>query len=159
MTTSDRKWQELLDQAIADAAVAHQGQKTKDGLPYILHPLHVMQQVPEHEPMKRIVAVLHDIVEDCDLWTIERVSQNYGVLVAAAVDGLSRRDGESYDDMLVRCKSHPISTEIKLLDLRHNSDLFRQQRLNDRDLRRVQKYHRARVYLQGPGIEAPRTET
>lgn len=157
-TTDQNTARRLLGRAIADASVAHEGQYTKDGLPYILHPLHVMDQFTDS--VEKIVAVLHDVVEDCDEWTVARVLENYGPLIAAAVDALSRRkeQNESYDDMLVRCRAHPLATRVKLADLHHNSDMFRLPKLSDKDLCRVNKYHRARVYLQSIGAERPDTE-
>ena len=52
-----------LEKAIAIAAEAHAGATDKAGAPYILHPLRVMLKV--NSPEERIVAVLHDVVEDC----------------------------------------------------------------------------------------------
>ena len=51
-----------IEKALQIAARAHEGQKDKDGQPYILHPLRVMNAV-EDEPVK-VVAVLHDVIED-----------------------------------------------------------------------------------------------
>ena len=50
-----------IEKALQIAARAHEGQKDKDGQPYILHPLRVMNAV-EDEPAK-VVAVLHDVIE------------------------------------------------------------------------------------------------
>ena len=47
-----------IEKALQIAVRAHEGQKDKDGKPYILHPLRVMNAV-EDEPAK-IVAVLHE---------------------------------------------------------------------------------------------------
>lgn len=52
-----------LERAMEIAAKAHAGVIDKAGGPYILHPLRVMMKA---EPMEaKIVAVLHDVVEDC----------------------------------------------------------------------------------------------
>ena len=56
---------QTLERAIAIAAAAHAGQLDKGGAPYILHPLKVMLRMTSLE--ERIVAVLHDVVEDCGL--------------------------------------------------------------------------------------------
>jgi len=53
-----------LERAIAIAAEAHAGQVDKAGAPYILHPLRMMLSVSSID--ERIVAVLHDVCEDCD---------------------------------------------------------------------------------------------
>jgi len=53
-----------LEHAIALAALAHAGQAGRQrGVPYILHPLRVILDLEGAE--ERIVAVLHDVVEDC----------------------------------------------------------------------------------------------
>lgn len=51
-----------LERAIRIAAKAHRGQQDKGGAPYILHPLRLMLQCDRDTD--RIVAVLHDVVED-----------------------------------------------------------------------------------------------
>ena len=60
-----------LERAIVIAAEAHAGMKDKGGAPYILHPLRMMLSVPSEE--EQIVAVLHDVCEDCPGWTFERL--------------------------------------------------------------------------------------
>ena len=52
----------LLEKAIELAVIHHKGQKDKAGHPYILHPLRLMMSVDDID--EKIVAVLHDIVED-----------------------------------------------------------------------------------------------
>jgi GTP diphosphokinase / guanosine-3',5'-bis(diphosphate) 3'-diphosphatase len=54
-----------LETAIALAAAAHAGQTDKAGQPYILHPLRVMLCMQTNA--ERMVAVLHDVVEDTPL--------------------------------------------------------------------------------------------
>ena len=71
-----------LGRAIAIAAEAHSGQFDKAGAPYILHPLRVMLSLSTEE--ERIVGVLHDLVEDCEEWTFERLSHNHPDAVEAS---------------------------------------------------------------------------
>jgi hypothetical protein len=54
-------------------AEGHSGQTDKAGAPYVLHPLRVMLSVTTNE--ERIVAVLHDLVEDCPGWSFERLRE------------------------------------------------------------------------------------
>jgi hypothetical protein len=51
-----------LEKAIEIAARAHAGQIDKAGAPYVFHPLRLMLAVSG--PYERMVAVLHDVVED-----------------------------------------------------------------------------------------------
>jgi (p)ppGpp synthase/HD superfamily hydrolase len=52
-----------LERVIVIAAEGHAGVKDKGGAPYILHPLRMMLSLSS--PDERIVAVLHDVCEDC----------------------------------------------------------------------------------------------
>ena len=54
-----------LERAIALAARAHEGQTDKAGAPYILHPLRVL--LAQTTDPARMVAALHDVVEDCGI--------------------------------------------------------------------------------------------
>lgn len=64
-----------LEDAIILAINAHRGQVDKAGAPYILHPLHLMMQM--HSETAKIVAVLHDVVEDTPYTLDDLVAQGY----------------------------------------------------------------------------------
>ena len=51
-----------LERAIEIAVIAHKGQVQKNGLPYVLHPLRLAENVTSID--EKIVATLHDVVED-----------------------------------------------------------------------------------------------
>ena len=61
---------ELLGKAIEIAVDAHAGQFDKGGKPYILHPLHLMNQLMFDLELAQ-AAVMHDVVEDSDYYTLE----------------------------------------------------------------------------------------
>jgi (p)ppGpp synthase/HD superfamily hydrolase len=132
--------------AIGLAASLHEGQLDKGGQPYILHALRVMMQMDTHQ--EQIVAVLHDSVEDTHA-DIGGLKADFGGRVAEAIDALTKRKGESYDDYLCRVKSDELATKVKLADLKDNCDLSRLGRtptIADRE--RLDKYLRARAILQ-----------
>jgi len=58
-----------LEQAISIASLAHEGQVDKGGESYILHPIRVMMKLKDEK--QRIVAVLHDVIEDTDLTDVD----------------------------------------------------------------------------------------
>ena len=70
--------QEQLAKAIEIATKAHSGQFDKAGKPYILHPLHLMQQCL-FDPELAAIAVLHDVIEDSE-WTMDGLA-NQGFLM------------------------------------------------------------------------------
>ncbi|MBO7364144.1 MAG: GTP pyrophosphokinase, partial [Lachnospiraceae bacterium] len=56
---------ELTRLAADIAKEAHAGQTDRGGTPYILHPLHVADRMPDEK--RAVIAVLHDVLEDTDL--------------------------------------------------------------------------------------------
>ena len=130
-----------LEKAISLAAEAHNGQKDKNGAPYILHPLRVMARV--QSDTEKIAAVLHDTIEDTDC-TIEKLREKgYSEQVLEAIDCLTKRDGEDYDKYLNRSMSNPIAQKVKIADLEDNMDIRRFDVLKEEDLKRLNKYLRA----------------
>ncbi len=139
-----------VEDAIAFAAAAHAGQVDKAGKPYILHPLRVMLRMEGVE--RQVVGVLHDVVEDCGV-SLDEISVRFGEPVAAALDALSRREGESYDDFIERCGANDLARSVKWADIRDNSDLSRLDKITGADLQRVEKYRKASNRLTAIAME------
>jgi len=134
-----------LSDAIALATQAHRGQVDKGGQPYILHPLRVMLACQTEE--QRVVAVLHDVVEDTG-YTVSDIASEFGAKVANAIDALTRRRGEDYEAFIDRCAANPLSAFVKLADIGDNMDVSRLGREpNAADRTRLLKYGRARTLL------------
>jgi (p)ppGpp synthase/HD superfamily hydrolase len=130
-----------LERAIEIAAEAHSGHVDKAGQPYILHPLSLMFEFRDLDAM--ITAVLHDTVEDSDVTLGKLEEAGFSDAVVTAVDALTRRKDESYDEFISRLSSNPLARRVKLADLEHNMDLRRLQSLSSTDLERIVKYHRS----------------
>lgn len=133
------------------ALTAHEGQKDKQGEPYILHPLNVMMKMESEE--ERIVAILHDVVEDTE-HTLDDLQAELGLPdeLITAIDCVTRRHNEKYEDMIERVKTNKIATKVKIADLEHNMDLKRiknRRNLKSADLKRMQKYITAWTKLSG----------
>ncbi|HKS15365.1 MAG TPA: GTP pyrophosphokinase [Pseudomonas sp.] len=135
-----------LERAIAVAARAHEGQRDKGGSAYILHPLRVMMRVQTAE--QRIVAVLHDVLEDSGITLSDLAREGFKLKILAAVLALSRRKGETYEDFVVRVGDDPLARVVKLADLADNSDLSRIPCPGAADLDRLARYQQASAYLQ-----------
>ena len=84
-----------VEAAKALATRAHEGQTDKAGLPYITHPERVASRL--QSPEEQVVAWLHDTVEDTAI-TLTTIESQFGPETAAAVDAISRRVGEDWDD-------------------------------------------------------------
>src|SRR5215475_5504480 len=130
-----------LDKAILIAAQAHLGQRDKAGAAYILHPLRMMMRMESETAM--IAAVLHDVVEDSD-WTLEQLrGEGFSEEVLQAVDCLTSREGEAYDEFISRVRSSAIARQVKIADLEDNMNVKRIVEITPKDLARIEKYHRA----------------
>jgi (p)ppGpp synthase/HD superfamily hydrolase len=137
-----------LERAIAIAVAAHTGQQDKAGQSYILHPLRVMLAMASDD--ERIVAVLHDVVEDCPTWSFEQLrAEGFSDVVIDALRSVTKiSDAEDYDHFIDRAMANVIGRRVKLADLRDNADLSRLPAPTDRDLARVDKYRRAIVRIE-----------
>jgi (p)ppGpp synthase/HD superfamily hydrolase len=134
-----------LERAIALAATYHTGQEQKNGQPYILHPLHVMQQVTGLHA--KMVAVLHDTIEDTDMTPAMLTREGFPSEVILAVDLLTRKDGQPYDDYLAALAGNTLALTVKIADVRHNLDSTRLDSLSDHDVLNIRKYHAALRWL------------
>lgn len=134
-----------LERAISLAATAHAGQQDKAGLPYILHPLRVMMAV--HTVPERMVAVLHDVVEDTPVTLADLAAEGFADEVISAVDALTKREGESRLAAAARARAHPIARVVKLADLGDNMNLSRIPSPTEKDRQRMVEYEAVRRFL------------
>jgi (p)ppGpp synthase/HD superfamily hydrolase len=138
-----------LGRAIAIASEAFQNVTDRGGQPYILHCLHVMNQMPEHDHDLRCIAVLHDLVEDSPNWNFERLyRENFSDRVIDGIRLLTHDDSVPYDDYIEAIAVSHDATRVKLADLRHNSDITRIKGVRQKDLDRIAKYHRCYMRLR-----------
>ncbi len=136
-----------LERAIVVATEGHTGMTDKAGAPYILHCLRVMLAMSDTND--RIVGVLHDVVEDCAGWTLDRVrSEGFSEEVVGALDSVTKRDGEEYFSFVRRAAANPIGRKVKLADLKDNSDLARIGNPTQRDFDRIEKYRKAIAIIE-----------
>ena len=136
----------LLARAIAIAAVAHERQLDKAGAPYMLHPIRMMMRANTDD--ERIVAILHDVVEDSE-WTLDELAADgFPPHILAGIDGMTNRDGESYEAFIERAGRNPISARVKLLDLEDNMTITRLSEVTDKSVDRLKKYHRSYLRMK-----------
>ena len=135
-----------LQRALEIAISAHSDVIDKSGCLYIFHPIRlVLKAQSENE---KIVAALHDVVEDCDDWCFDRLrDEGFSDVVLDAIDRLTKRDGEAYADFIERCCGSLLSIQVKLLDISDNMDITRLPTMDDKDLERMKKYHKSRLRL------------
>ena len=144
--SSDLEWSTLLEKAILLAVQAHQGQRQKDGSPYILHPLHLMAQLDD--PAAQMVAVLHDVVEDTAVTMADLVALGLPEAVIAALQLLTHDEAMPYELYIQQIADNPLARQVKLADLTHNMDIRRLPVVTAKDRVRLQKYHQSWQFLQ-----------
>jgi (p)ppGpp synthase/HD superfamily hydrolase len=135
-----------LEDAIALAVEAHRGQRDKAGQTYILHPLRVMMRLETETA--RMVAVLHDVVEDSPFSLTRLRELGYPEAVLDALDGLTKREGETYEAFIERIRPNPLARQVKLADLEDNMDVRRLPTLTPKDAERLARYRAAWARLK-----------
>jgi (p)ppGpp synthase/HD superfamily hydrolase len=130
-----------IEKALQIAALAHEGQKDKEGLPYILHPLRVMQRLEGLEA--QIVGILHDVVEDTSVSMDDLRVAGFSEAILVAVDCVTHQKEQPYAEYVIRCKANPIARQVKLADLHDNTllsrTILRPTRI-DSDMHRIRRY-------------------
>lgn len=138
----------MLEKALQVATNAHKGQVDKGGNDYIEHPKAVAAMC--RTPEQKVVALLHDTVEDTPVTLQQLKELGFSKQVVDAVDCLTRRDNEDRKTYLQRVKSNALATAVKIADLEHNSTLSRIPHPTERDLARVARYKQELFFLQQP---------
>ena len=131
----------VLELAIAIAAKVHAGKVDKVGAPYILHPRRVMLKMETSE--EQMAAVLRDVVEDSDTTLDDLRNEGLADAVVDAVDAVTIRSGEFYDEFVRRAALKPIGRRVKLADLEDNRDRSRIANPTEENDGRLAKYKRA----------------
>jgi (p)ppGpp synthase/HD superfamily hydrolase len=134
-----------LEDAIALAVEAHRGQQDKIGQPYIVHPLRVMLRLDSEHA--RMAGVLHDLVEDTPYTLDDLRRLGYPDAVVVAIDCLTRRESETYEQFIERAGAHPLARRVKLADLEDNMDIHRLPSVTAKDAERLNRYLRARARI------------
>ncbi|MBP3890640.1 MAG: GTP pyrophosphokinase [Solobacterium sp.] len=136
-----------IKKAIKIAFDAHEKQKDKAGLPYILHPIHLAEQMDTEEEI--IVAFLHDVVEDSSYTFEDLESFGFSKEVMDALKLLTHAESIPYRKYIEEIKTNPLARKVKLADLAHNSEISRIENPTQKDYERIQKYAEAIQVLQG----------
>jgi (p)ppGpp synthase/HD superfamily hydrolase len=144
-----------LEEAILFAVTAHLGQKhVTTGLPYILHPLRVMNRVRRAggNETAMITAVLHDVLEDTDA-SAEIILEKFGKQVLDSVTVLTRPKGDSYTqfiNLIGSNRTREITVLVKLADIADNLELGKTNPLPDaaRQERLTKRYLAAQKHLK-----------
>ena len=133
-------YEALLKKAEDIATVAHKGQFDRCGVEYINHPRTIASYVDN--PKEKIVAWLHDTIEDTDI-TEADLRPVFGDEITDAVVALTKTEGEDYFDYISRVIKNPLSARVKIADLTHNMKPDRIPHPTEEDQKRMEKYKKA----------------
>ncbi|MEP1490143.1 MAG: RelA/SpoT family protein [Algibacter sp.] len=133
LSNDDKK---LIRKAFEVAVDGHKDQRRKSGEAYIFHPIAVAKIVAEEiglDATSIAAALLHDVVEDCEEYTITDIEQLFGETVAKIVDGLTKisslskeqdmdvsLQAENFRKMLLTLNDDVRVIIIKIADRLHN---------------------------------------
>lgn len=132
---------EQLELAERIARRAHAGQVDKSGVDYVEHCRRVAGKLTDEHA--RIVAWLHDVLEDTDACEDDlRLQFDDGIV--DAVVALTRREDEATEDYYARVRGNDLARQVKLADIHDNLDPLRLSALDSGTAGRlVIKYSKA----------------
>ncbi len=136
---------ELTKKAACLAFQAHFGQTDRAGFPYIMHPIHVAEQMTTEDTC--VVALLHDVLEDTDVTAEDLRREGFTDAQIEAVKLITHAEGTDYMDYVRGIKKNEIAKTVKLADLAHNMDRTRIRELSEKDEARYRKYQAAKALL------------
>lgn len=125
---------------------AHKDQVDKSGLPYVFHPFHLAEQMPDE--VTTVTALLHDVVEDTDYTLDDLRAMGFPSQVVEALALLTHDKAVPYLDYVDTIKFNPIARAVKLADLRHNSDTTRLDMVDNKARERLAQYAQAIARLE-----------
>ena len=139
---------EMLAQMIHIATSAHHGQFDKGGKPYILHPLRVMSFLKTDDEELQCIALGHDVIEDTKTTYAELREGGISERVIEGIKALTKQPGQTYDEYKEVVFANKDAMQVKLCDLRHNTDIRRLKGVTEKDIARMAKYHQFYMEIQ-----------
>ena len=107
------------------ASEKHGGVTRKSGEPYINHPLRAARLLAEYgfDSDCLISAILHDVVEDCDV-ALSEIREMFGREVAKTVDAVTSLSDRDYDGRKLTKKQRDILSDTKFLNQANTRALY-----------------------------------
>lgn len=123
---------------------AHWKQRDKGNHLYIFHPIRVSRKCKSKSA--KLVALLHDVIEDNPNYSISDF-KFLNEEEKEALELLTHSKDVAYFDYIKEVKNNKIAREVKLSDLKDNSNLNRLLTVTDKDIKRLEKYKLAQNIL------------
>lgn len=136
-----------LSKAIAIAANGFLNKTDKAGEPYIMHCIRVMNRLYTDDNELKIIAILHDVVEDGVCSMQDLIDEGFNLRIVHALHLLTHDKKMPYQDYIKQLAGNEDARRVKISDLKDNSDITRLKGLSKKDFERMEKYHIAYTYL------------
>ena len=141
-------YSEKVKKAALIAYNAHKDQSDKGGYPYIMHPIHIAEQMETED--ETIAALLHDVIEDTDIGFDYLKKEGFSDTVINCLKILTKDPNEDYMDYIRKIKKTGGSAlKIKKADMAHNMIAERISKKIQSDDSRMEKYRAAFDILNG----------
>ncbi len=110
-------------------------------MPYVFHPFHLAEQMTDEDTT--VTALLHDVIEDTSYTVDDIRDMGFSESVINALTLLTHDDAVPYFEYIELIKTDKIARAVKLADLRHNSDVTRLDTVDEKAVKRREKYLKA----------------
>ena len=125
---------------------AFSGKVDLAGKPYLEH---ILRVADKFTGQRKIVALLHDLLEDCPGWTATALSHLFDDDIVTSVVAITKKPNQHYDAYIDQVLEDSWAIDVKIHDLRDNMDLTRLPKdLEPKDFARIEKYHKAYLRIQ-----------
>ena len=153
------------------ASYAHKEQYRKNGEPYILHPLRIMEHYKDligltnkqenfdinvleqcNLPFKGVMelCLLHDVVEDTNLsladiqniFNIKGLENYFQLYIKDGLQLLTHQKDVDYDTYISRILTNRLASLVKVLDMYNNTNYLTLGKIDEESLKKIQVYQK-----------------
>lgn len=117
-----------LSKAMEVAKEALAGRTDDRGLPYLDHAMRVMDKMDTEN--EKIVALLHDVVEDTEVSLYDLQALGFSREVLEAVSMLTKRADMTYFDYIDDIRCSELASKVKIAEIEDNKDIQRVKKMS-----------------------------
>ncbi len=137
----------MLSKAIEFATNALAGMEDEKGFPYINHAMRVLDKMDTEE--EKIVAVLHDVMEDTELSIQDLRAEGFSRDVLEALAMLTKRNVMTYFDYIEDISCSELASKVKIAEIEDNKDIRRVKKMSFQTYTLDQRARKALAILRG----------
>lgn len=104
------------------------------------------KKVKSEDEELQCIALGHDVVEDTDVTYKDLKEAGMTDRIINGIRALTKVPGQTYEEYKEGVFANVDAMKVKLADLRHNTDVRRLKGVSEKDIARMEKYHR--FYLE-----------